>query len=238
MCAAWLANPHHKIAMGPKAKGACAKSLPALRNMPQPDAFLPHASNENLANKLRFEVRSLPACAKAWRCTLLIAAKNAQEYPHPIETESDARQVEGVGSAVAKVLVKYGLKSSADKRAHELVEGANVGMPKRARHNPLTADAASAAQQKDNAMIARKLRALADNRPGDDVTRSAIRRAAREIERWPKKLETIRQCFAVPKVSMFIAKIIITEVLDRGLTDDEQSLAARIQNFRSTHEHI
>ncbi len=53
-----------------------------------------------------------------------------------------------------------------------------------------------------------------------------MHKAAKRIELWPTPIETVQQCFVVPGVSAYLAKIIVTEIVGRELTDDERGYLA------------
>ena len=47
--------------------------------------------------------------------------------------------------------------------------------------------------------------------------------AANHIAQWPTPIQTVQQCFAVPGVNVYLAKVIVTEILRRELTGDEHA---------------
>ena len=53
-----------------------------------------------------------------------------------------------------------------------------------------------------------------------------MHKAAKRIELWPTPVDTVQQCFAVPGVSAYLAKIIVAEIVGRELTDDERAFLA------------
>ena len=183
-----------------------------------------HACNEDLATKLRMKAESLPAHTP-FRICLSIAANNIQDYPYPIKAESEARKVKGVGPAIVKELLRHGLAPSTNKRDLAFVEGANSLLPKKIRHGvPMACDTTVALQQSSNAIIADSLRAQARNKP--DPIRTAMRKAASNIEGWPAEIQTAQQCVAIPGVGVDFAMLIITQILNRTMTAEEQSFLA------------
>ena len=79
-------------------------------------------------------------------------------------------------------------------------------------------------EQKARGLLAAALKARAEGR--SKGIWEASKKAATHIERWPTPIKTLQQCFGVPGVSIYLAKIVITEVLSRDLTGDERAYLA------------
>ena len=98
------------------------------------------------------------------------------------------------------------------------------------RWGPVRLDAAerrsssSSAVHEHNVSIAAALKAKTEGM--SKGIWEASRKAARHIERWPTPIKTLQQCFGVPGVSIYIAKIVVTEILSRDLTGDERAYLA------------
>lgn len=197
--------------------------------------------NQELADQLREKGKQLPPDSH-YRRALLIAAKNIETHPVIVETDKIAREIRGVGPKIVQELVKNGLKASSSKRDRSFMAGADAAMPGRKRHGATPRRSSiSAAGHESNINIAHVLKARAGSTPGG--VWAAMHRAARHIECWPTPLETVQQCFAVPRVSAYFAKIIVTEILRRELTGDErvylagaEAQMARLSGARPEHD--
>ncbi len=180
--------------------------------------------NQELANKLREKAQQMPP-GSSYKLALLVAAKNIESHPAPIETEKIARGVKGVGPKIAQELINIGVKESSSKRDRSFIAGADAVVPiRRRRVAEERRSSSSSAVHEHNVSIAAALKAKAEGR--SKGIWEASRKAARHIERWPTPIKTLQQCFGVPGVSIYIAKIVVTEILSRDLTGDERAYLA------------
>ena len=177
-----------------------------------------------LADGLWEKAQKLPEGAH-YRYALLIAARNIESHPLPIATDVDARKVKGVGPRIVKELSTMGLKASTSKRDRLFMEGADAVMPaKKHCQTDANQESTSSPEQEHNSAITNALLDLS-RKEGQGFS-TGMRIAAQNIKHCRMKIETVQQCLSVPGVNVYLAKLIITQILRRALTDDEQAFLA------------
>ena len=177
--------------------------------------------NKQLAWSLRQRGHELPENSKT-RYGLFIAAKNIENHPTALTTDKEAREVPRVGSVIVNMLLEWGLlQASSSNRDRQYVMGADSVTPARRHQLACAPPPVTSATCDTNVKLAGRLRKFAKEK--DRCFRTSIMQAADHIEKHPREIENLQQCFEVPGVSAHFAKMIVTEVMGRSLRDDEEA---------------
>ena len=185
--------------------------------------------NRELAEGLRRKAREL-ADGDNFRITLFVAARNIEAHEAEITTEVQANAVKGVGAAVLKELRKLGLPAATSTRDRMFLQGVETSTGKRKRGSSPTA---SMTPSQENHRIVVGLR-----EKGKDIDGPygiALMTAAKNIAQWPTKLKDAMDLLKVTAVNTELAEMIVTEILGRGLSEDENAFlaGARLKRPRS-----
>ena len=176
--------------------------------------------NRELAEGLRRKAREL-AVGNHFRIALFVAARNIEAYEFEITTEVQASAVKGVGTPILKELRKLGLPAATSTRDRMFLQGMETSPGKRKRGS---SPRASMTPSQENHRIVVGLR-----EKGKDIDGPygiALMTAARNIAQWPTKLKDAMDLMKVTGVGAELAEMIVTEILGRGLSEDENAFLA------------
>ena len=180
-------------------------------------------NNRKFATALREKANTLPDGA-GYKYALITASCNIANHLEEIHTETDARKVQGVGPKIVEELLMYGLEPSTSKRDRSFIEGADaVRRPNKQQRGDTAMRQLPTSTEglQQNSAIARVLLNIAKEK--EDGFQKGLQKAAMNIQKWPTEIKTVQQCFEVPGVSTHITKLIMTEALQRDITEEEQA---------------
>ena len=176
--------------------------------------------NQQLADGLRRHAMRLES-GSAYRYALLIAAKNIEARPSPLETDRQAIEVKGVGQKIVHELCDLGLQRSRCIEGRHFIDGANAARPGKLRRSAVCRGDFLHGPSGTNPNIASELCRVASAKDGG--FRIALLAAARNIKRWPECAARVKTLMEIPGVNAAIAKIVVCDILHKELTAADEA---------------